>query len=444
MWEQLTGKFESLFRKIKGYGHLDENNIQEALREIRIALLEADVNFKVVKNFVEEVKSEAIGEKVMQSLSPGQQVVKIVYEKLTTLLGGTRSTIKYGERIPSPILLVGLQGSGKTTTAVKLARLLMKEGKRVALVSSDVYRPAAAKQLEILGKKIGAYVVAQGNYQNPVDICKNAWQEARREGYEVLIIDTAGRLHIDEAMMEELRKIKDALLPSEILLIADAMTGQDAVLAAAKFHELLGIDGVILTKLDGDARGGAALSIKATIGKPIKFVGIGEKLEDIEVFYPERMASRILGMGDVLSLVEKVQATINEQERTDWEKKLKKAEFTLDDFKEHIEKIRKMGNIKDIIGMIPGLNKMKLPTNLMPDDKELIKITAIINSMTKKERMNYKLIDGRRRLRIARGSGTSVQDVNRVLKNYEELRKLMKKVSTKEGKKALKKGNFFI
>jgi signal recognition particle subunit SRP54 len=339
-------------------------------------------------------------------------------------------------------MLVGLQGCGKTTTAVKLAHFLVNQGKRVYLVSSDVYRPAAIHQLRVLGEKIkGVGIYTSVNVHDPVRMCVQGVDEARSSGCEVVIIDTAGRLHIDNEMMDELKRIKGAVNPSEILFVADAMTGQDAVNVAGKFNELLGIDGVIMTKMDGDARGGAALSLKAVIGKPIKFIGVGEKMDALEVCHPERLASRILGMGDILTFVEKAQATVDEKQARELEKKIRKNEFTLDDFRDQLKQIRSMGSIQDIVGMIPGLGKLKALANATPDEKELVKTAAIIDSMTKKERQNYLIIDGQRRKRIARGSGTMVQDVNRLLKNYAEMRKIMKKMTTKEGMKLLRRGN---
>ena len=442
MFENLTEKLDGIFKRLKGRGRLDEENIQGALREIRMALLEADVNFKVVKDFIEDVRVRAVGQEVLESITPGQQVVKIVHDRLVELMGGTSSQLRFGSRIPAPIMLVGLQGCGKTTTAVKLARLVAGQNKKVYLVSADVYRPAAIEQLRVLGQKIDAGIFDSKGLNDPVTICVQAVEEARRNGYEVIIVDTAGRLHIDSEMMAELQQIKDRIHPSEILFVADAMTGQDAVNVAAKFNEQLGIDGVIMTKMDGDARGGAALSLKAVMGKPIKFVGVGEKIDALEIFHPERMTSRILGMGDVLSLVEKAQATVDEKEARELEKKFRKNEFTLEDFRNQLKQIRKMGSLQDIIGMIPGFGKVKALKGVTPDEQELVRISAMIDSMTNKERLNYLIIDGQRRKRIALGSGTTVQDVNRLLKNYMEMRKIMKKMTSKEGMKALRRGNF--
>ncbi len=436
MFESLSEKLEGIFKKLKGRGVLNEESVNAALREIRMALLEADVNFKVVKDFIEEVRLRAVGKEVLESLTPGQQVVKIVHDRLVELMGGTSANIKFGSRIPAPIMLVGLQGCGKTTTAAKLARLLSAE-KRVYLVSADVYRPAAMEQLAVLGRQIKAGVFEAGALRDPVKICVEAVEQARREGYEVVLIDTAGRLHIDELLMQELRLIRESVNPAEILYVADAMTGQDAVNVGAKFNELIGIDGVIMTKMDGDARGGAALSLRAVVGKPLKFVGVGEKMDALEVFHPERMANRILGMGDILSLVEKAQAAIDEKTARQMQESLRKSDFTLEDFRNQLKQIKKMGPLKDMIGMIPGMGKIKALKGMEPDDGELVKIAAIIDSMTKKERNNYLIIDGRRRKRIARGSGTTVQDVNRLLKNYIEIRKMMKKINSRGGVKAL-------
>jgi signal recognition particle subunit SRP54 len=442
MFETLTEKLEDVFKKLKRRGRLDEENISSALKEIRMVLLEADVNFKVVKDFIEEIRIRAVGQDVLESITPGQQVVKIVHDRLIELLGGKSSQLRLSGRIPASVMLVGLQGCGKTTTVVKLAQLLVNQGKRVYLVSSDVYRPAAIHQLKVLGEKIdGVGIYASANVHDPVTMCVQAVEEARSNGYEVVIIDTAGRLHIDNEMMDELKRIKASVNPSEILFVADAMTGQDAVNVAGKFNELLGIDGVIMTKMDGDARGGAALSLKAVIGKPIKFIGVGEKIDALEVCHPERLASRILGMGDILTFVEKAQATVDEKQARELEKKIRKNEFTLEDFRDQLKQIRSMGSIQDIIGMIPGLGKLKALANATPDEKELVKTGAIIDSMTRKERLNYLIIDGQRRKRIARGSGTTVQDVNKLLKNYTEMRKIMKKMTTKGGMKSFRRGN---
>jgi len=442
MFENLTEKLESIFKKLKGKGRLDEENIKEALKEIRMALLEADVNFKVVKDFIEDVRTRAVGQEVIESITPGQQVVKIVHDRLIELMGGGSSQIRFGNRFPAPVMLVGLQGCGKTTTAVKLARYLKNQGKRVFLVSADVYRPAAVTQLKLLAEKNGIGIFDAGEQRDPVKICVQAVEEAKRNGYEVIVVDTAGRLHIDVEMMDELKRIKGMIQPSEILFVADAMTGQDAVNVAGKFNEILGIDGVIMTKMDGDARGGAALSLRAVMGKPIKFVGMGEKIDALEVFYPDRMASRILGMGDILTLVEKAQTAVDERYAKDLEQKIRKNEFSLEDFRDQLKQISKIGSLTDIIGMIPGMKKLKDMKDMKPDEKEIVKIIAIIDSMTRKERLNYQIIDGQRRKRIARGSGTTVQDVNRLLKSYVDIKKVMKKMSGKGGLKMMKRGLF--
>jgi signal recognition particle subunit SRP54 len=442
MFENLTEKLESIFKKLRGKGRLDEENIKDALKEIRMALLEADVNFKVVKDFIEDVRTRSIGQEVIESITPGQQVVKIVHDRLIELMGGGSSQIRFGSRFPAPIMLVGLQGCGKTTTAVKLARYLKNQGKRVYLVSADVYRPAAVTQLKMLAEKNGIGIFDTGDLGDPVKICVQAVEEAKRDGYEVIVVDTAGRLAIDVEMMDELKRIKGMILPSEILFVADAMTGQDAVNVAGKFDEILGIDGVIMTKMDGDARGGAALSLKAVMGKPIKFVGMGEKVDALEVFYPDRMASRILGMGDILTLVEKAQTAVDENYAKDLEKKIRKNEFSLEDFRDQLKQISKMGSLTDILGMIPGMKKLKDMKDMKPDEKEIVKTVAIIDSMTRKERLNYLIIDGQRRKRIARGSGTTVQDVNRLLKSYVDIKKVMKKMSGKGGLKMMKRGLF--
>lgn len=440
MFESLTDKLDQVFKRLKGRGRLDEENVRQALKDIRMALLEADVNFKVVKEFTEDVRERTVGQDVLESITPGQQVVKIVHDRLVELMGGGSSRLSLANRFPAPVMLVGLQGCGKTTTAAKLAYYLKNEERRVFLVSADVYRPAAVEQLRVLADKVGAGFFTSTYGADAVRICTEAVKEAEKGGYDTVIIDTAGRLHIDTEMMDELKRIQDAVRPSEILLVADAMAGQDAVSVAEKFDQLLGIDGVILTKMDGDARGGAALSLKAVTGKPIKFVGIGERVDALEVFHPERMASRILGMGDVLTLVEKAKAAIDEREARELEKKIRKDAFTLEDFRNQLVQVKKMGSLRDLIGMIPGLNKIKAVKDLEPDVKDLVKTVAIIDSMTRKERLNYQIIDGRRRKRIARGSGTTVQDVNRLLKNYAEAKKIMKRM-TKGGVKTLRRGN---
>ncbi len=441
MFENLTEKLDQVFRKLKGRGRLDEENIGQAMKDIRMALLEADVNFKVVKDFTEDIRQRAVGEEVIDSITPGQQVVKIVHDRLVELMGGGSSHLKLANRFPAPIMLVGLQGCGKTTTAAKLAHSLKAKGRRVSLVSADIYRPAAIEQLKILAGEVGAGFSEPADKKDAVRICTEALKEANTNGYDTVIIDTAGRLHIDQEMMDELKRIQTAVNPTEILLVADAMAGQDAVAVAEKFNELLGIDGVILTKMDGDARGGAALSLKAVTGKPIKFIGVGEKIDALEIFYPERMASRILGMGDILTLVEKARLAVDEKEARELEKKIRKDAFTLEDFRNQLTQIRKMGSLKDMLGMIPGVGKMKALKDIDPDEKELVKTAAIIDSMTRKERQNYLIIDGQRRKRIARGSGTTVQDVNKLLKNYAEMRKMMKRMA-KGGMKSLRRGNF--
>ena len=441
MFENLTEKLDNVFKKLKGRGTLDEESVRVAMKDIRMALLEADVNFKVTKNFVEDVRVKAVGREVLDSISPGQQIVKIVHDRLIELLGDNNSQLKLANRIPAPVMLVGLQGCGKTTTAAKIARYLMDQQKRVSLVSADIYRPAAIEQLKILGESIGAGFFDSTGMNNPVKICADALKDARARGFDALIIDTAGRLQIDTELMEELKDIKNAVNPSEILFVADAMTGQEAVSVAETFNNLLEIDGAILTKMDGDARGGAALSFKTVTGKPVKFIGTGEKIDALEVFHPERMASRILGHGDILTLVEKAQKTFDEKEARELEKKIRKDSFTLEDFRKQLLQIRKMGSIEDILGMIPGLGKVKALKNVTPDDKEFVKIIAMIDSMTREERIKYQIINGQRRKRIARGSGTTVQDVNRLLKNYIGMRKMMKKI-TKGGAKYLKRGNF--
>jgi len=414
---------------------LTEQNIQEALKEVRIALLEADVNFKVVKDFIQSIQERAIGQEVMASLTPAQQLIKIVKEEMTSLMGGEEQRIHLSGSPPVPIMLVGLHGCGKTTTTAKLARYFKGKGKRPYLIPADVYRPAAIEQLQKLGEELRVDFYRPEASQTPLDICLKGREFALKGGYDLMLIDTAGRLHIDEALMLELREIKTHIRPKEVLLVADAMTGQDAVNIAKNFNERLGIDGIILTKMDGDARGGAALSIKSVTQKPIKFIGIGEKLDALEAFYPDRMASRILGMGDVFTLIEKAEAAFDERQAKELEKKIRKDSFTLEDFRDQLQQIKKMGSLESILGMIPGLSKMTRGAGGLDfDEKALVRVEAIINSMTPKERANHMMINGSRRLRIARGSGTSVQEVNQLLKRYAEARKMMKRFTQMEKK----------
>ncbi len=434
MFENLTDRLEGVFKKLRGHGILSEDNIQEAMQEVRMALLEADVNFKVAKDFVATVKEKAIGQEVSQKLSPGQQVIKIVHEELVTLLGGNTEQIRLDGRQPVIIMMAGLQGSGKTTTSGKLAKMLFKKGRKPYLVPADVYRPAAIEQLQVLGGQLDIPVHPSTTEMKPATICVQAVAEAEKNGYDTLIIDTAGRLHIDETLMGELKEIQSAVKPSEVLFVADSMTGQDAVTVADKFNQDLEISGVVLTKMEGDARGGAALSIKTITGKPIKFVGIGEGLDALEIFHPDRVASRILGMGDVLTLIEKAEAVVDKKEADKLAQKLRRNQFTLEDFLDQIQQIKKMGSLEQIMGMIPGINKLKqLKDAPKPDEKELVKTEAIIRSMTLKERRNHRIINASRRLRIAAGSGTQVADVNRVLKSYSAMLKMMKKMRGKPG-----------
>jgi signal recognition particle subunit SRP54 len=438
MFERLQERLEATFKKIKGYGKLSETNIKDSLREVRVALLEADVNLKVVKDFLERVREKAMGEEVLTSITPGQQFIKIVYNELCDLLGKTNKPLDVAGSPPVPVMLIGLQGSGKTTTAGKLAMLLRKKGRKPLLVASDVYRPAAIDQLIKVGHQVGVETFASKEIKDPVEICRLARAHAMKNGFDTLIVDTAGRLHVDDEMVKEVAEQKRLLNPRETLLVIDAMTGQDAVSIAGTFNEKVGIDGVILTKLDGDARGGAAISIRAVTGKPIKFIGIGEKLDAIEPFHPERLASRILGMGDVLSLVEKAQEVFDEKQAKDLERKIRKDEFTLEDFRDQIKQMKKLGSLESLLGMIPGLGKLKGAINFSDAEKDLKRTEAIINSMTAKERINPHIIDGCRRVRIAKGSGTQVHDVNDLLKKYMEARKMIKKL-TKGGPKGLQR-----
>lgn len=429
----LAEKLQSTLKKLSNKGKLNEKDVEAALREVKLALLEADVNYRVVKDLIDNIKKRAVGHEVMESLTPGQQVVKIVNQELTKLMGNKKSDIEISPQPPTLIMLVGLQGSGKTTSAGKLAKMFKKEGKNPLLVAGDIYRPAAIRQLQVLGERLEIPVFSMGDKNNPVDIIKAALSNAKSNGNDIIILDTAGRLHIDQEMMQELKDIKENVNPDEILLVVDSMTGQDAVNVSKNFDQKLNIDGVILTKLDGDARGGAALSVKAVTGKPIKFIGTGEKLDDFEIFYPDRMSNRILGMGDVLSLIEKAEQTIDKEKAKKLEEKLRNNEFTFDDFLDQLEQLRDMGPLDQIMGMIPGMSGAKQLKNLQVDEKQLDHIEAIINSMTKEERVDPKLINGSRRKRIAAGSGTSIQKVNRLLKQYRETKKMIKKFNGKKG-----------
>ena len=426
-FESLADKLQSTFKKLRGKGKVSPADLKEAMREVKLALLEADVNFKVVKNFVNSVSERAAGAEVMESLTPAQQVIKIVNEELVALMG-QEEKIKISSKPPTVIMMAGLQGAGKTTTAAKLGGLLKKQGKRPLLCACDVYRPAAIKQLQVVGAQLDIPVFSEENSQNPVDISKKSLEHAKRHGNDILIIDTAGRLHIDEALMQELKNIKLAVEPTEILLVVDAMTGQDAVNVAESFNNELEVDGVVLTKLDGDTRGGAAISVRAVTGKPIKFCGMGEKLTDLEVFHPERMASRILGMGDVLSLIEKAEQAIDEKKALELEKKMRSATFTYSDFLEQMEQMKKMGPMEQILGMIPGVNQSQLK-NVQIDEKKMVHTEAIIKSMTTKERENREKLTPKRKERIAKGSGTSVSEVNALIKQFDQMQKMMKMMS---------------
>ena len=440
IFESLSDRLQETFKKLRGHGKLTEDDVNEAMREVRMALLEADVNFKVVKNFIKTVKERAIGQDILETLTPAQVVVKIVDEELTNLMGGTQSRINMSPNPPTIIMMAGLQGAGKTTSADKLGLSLKKQGKRPLLVACDIYRPAAIKQLQVVGKQLDIPVFSMEQGTDAVTIAKSSIAYSQSHANDVIIIDTAGRLQIDEALMQELRDIKAEVKPHEILLVVDAMTGQESVNVAQTFNDSLGLDGVIMTKLDGDARGGAALSVKAVTNVPIKFIGMGEKLEPLQPFHPDRMASRILGMGDVLSLVEKAQQTFDMEEAKKMEKKLRKDEFTLDDFLSQMQQVKKLGSLENILGMIPGMGGLKKQLegqDIDLDGKEMRQIEAIIRSMTPKERADITIINGSRRKRIAMGSGTRVQDVNKLLKQFGEMRKMMKKM------KKMQKGKGF-
>src|SRR5690625_227412 len=436
-FEGLSNRLQETIKKITGKGKVSEQDVNTMAREVRLALLEADVNFKVVKKFISDIKERAVGQEVMESLTPGQQVIKVVRDELAELMGGEQSKIAVSDRPPTVILMAGLQGAGKTTTTGKLANLLRKQyNKSPLLVACDIYRPAAIQQLQTLGKQLNMPVFEMGTDVSPVEISKQAIEYAKEEHHDYVLIDTAGRLHIDEDLMQELTEVKNAVQPDETFLVVDAMTGQDAVNVAESFNEQLDITGVVLTKLDGDTRGGAALSIKAVTDKPIKFIGTGEKLDEMEEFHPERMASRILGMGDVLSLIEKAQANIDEKQAKQLEEKMRTMSYTFDDFLEQMSQVKQMGPLEDLLAMIPGANKMKGMKNVQLDDKQLVHVEAIIQSMTKAERQDPSIMNASRKKRIAKGSGTNVSQVNRLLKQFNDMKKMMKQMTNmQKGKK---------
>lgn len=443
-FEGLSSRLQETIKKITGKGKVSEQDVNTMAREVRLALLEADVNFKVVKQFISDIKERAAGQEVMESLTPGQQVIKIVKEELANLMGGEQSKIAVSDRPPTVIMMTGLQGAGKTTTTGKLANLLRKQyNRKPLLVACDIYRPAAIKQLQTLGKQLNMPVFEMGTDVSPAEIVKNALEYAKEEHHDYVLIDTAGRLHIDDELMRELVEVKEVAKPDEIFLVVDAMTGQDAVNVAESFNEQLDITGVILTKLDGDTRGGAALSIKAVTDKPIKFVGMGEKLDQLEEFHPERMASRILGMGDVLTLIEKAQANIDEKKAKEMEEKMRTMSFTFDDFLEQMDQVKKMGPLDELLSMLPGANKVKGLKNIQFDEKQLVHIEAIIQSMTKEERQDPSIINASRKRRIAKGSGTNVSQVNRLLKQFNEMKKMMKQMTNMQKGKKGRKGISF-
>lgn len=427
MLENLGNRFQDIFKKIRGHGKLSETNIKDALREVKMSLLEADVNYKVVKDFTNKISEKAIGTEVIRGVNPAQQFIKLVNDELVELLGGTSSKLTKGLRNPTIIMLAGLQGAGKTTFAAKLANFLKKQNEKLLLVGVDVYRPAAIKQLQVLGQQIGVDVYSEENSKDVVGIATRAIEKAKEINATYMIVDTAGRLHVDETLMEELKDLKKAIKPQEILLVVDAMIGQDAVNLAESFNSALSVDGVILTKLDGDTRGGAALSIKAVVGKPIKFIGVGEKFNDIEIFHPDRLVSRILGMGDVVSLVEKAQEVIDENEAKSLEEKIKSQKFDLNDFLKQLQTIKRLGSLGGILKLIPGIPKID---DLAPAEKEMKKVEAIIQSMTKEERKKPDILKASRKIRIAKGSGTEVSDVNKLLKQFDQMKSMMKMFSS--------------
>lgn len=441
-FEGLADRLQSTIQKIRGKGKISEADVKEMMREVRLALLEADVNFKVVKDFVKKVSERAVGQEVLKSLTPGQQIIKIVNEELTALMGGEQSKIAVAGRPPTVIMMVGLQGAGKTTSTGKLANLLRKKyNRKPLLVAADIYRPAAIKQLETLGKQLSMPVFSLGDQVSPVEIARQAIDKAKEDHHDYVLIDTAGRLHVDEALMNELKDIKELVKPDEIFLVVDAMTGQDAVNVAQSFNDTLGLTGVVLTKLDGDTRGGAALSIRAVTQTPIKFVGMGEKMDALEPFHPERMSSRILGMGDVLTLIEKAQANVDEQKAKELEQKMRTATFSLDDFLDQLGQVRKLGPLDELLKMMPGANKIKGINNLQIDEKQIAHVEAIIRSMTKEEKLHPETLNSSRKRRIAKGSGRTVPEVNRLLKQFEEMKKMMKQMTGMQ-QKAKKKGGF--
>ncbi|KQX69274.1 MULTISPECIES: signal recognition particle protein [unclassified Paenibacillus] len=437
-FEGLASRLQNVFGKLRSKGKLTEEDVGEALREVRLALLEADVNFKVVKDFIAKVKEQSIGQEVLKSFTPGMVVIDIVNKELTALMGGTQSKLVRSNRPPTIIMMAGLQGAGKTTTSGKLAKMLLKQNHRPLLVACDIYRPAAIKQLQVLGEQLNVPVFSLGDQVNPVDIAKAGLQHAKDNGNDYVIIDTAGRLHIDENLMDELKNVRTAVEPDEILLVVDAMTGQDAVNVAESFHQQLELTGVVLTKLDGDTRGGAALSVKAVTGCPIKFVASGEKMDALEPFFPDRMASRILGMGDMLSLIEKAQAGIDMDKAKEMERKMRNAEFTFEDFLDQMEQVKKMGPLDQILEMLPGANKIKGMKDMKVDDKQMARVEAIVKSMTTEEKRKPELLNANRRKRIAQGSGNSVQEVNRFIKQFDDMRKMMKQFSGMMGPKGAK------
>lgn len=434
-FEGLTNRLQSVFSKLRGKGKVSEDDVNEAMREVRLALLEADVNFKVVKEFIAKVKEKAVGSEVMESFTPGMVIIDIVNKELTELMGGSQAKLAKSNRPPTVVMMAGLQGAGKTTTSAKLAKLLLKGNHRPLLVAGDIYRPAAIKQLQVLGEqiKVPVFTLPEGN--SPVEIARQALQHAKDNGNDYMLIDTAGRLHVDEALMEELRQIHEVTKPDEVLLVVDAMTGQDAVNVAESFNQQLTLTGVVLTKLDGDTRGGAALSVKAVTGCPIKFAALGEKIDALEPFHPERMASRILGMGDMLSLIEKAQSNIDAEKAKEMERKMRNAEFTFDDFLEQMDQVKKLGPLDQIMDMIPGMGKMKQMKDIKVDEKQMGRVEAIVHSMTNQEKQNPDMINHSRRKRIAAGSGTTLADVNRLIKQFDEMRRMMKQFSDMMGPK---------